>query len=134
MGAVVLDSNIIVGLFNPHDALHDSVRHALSEHAAEGDAFVLPASVLAEVLVGTARSGAAAVEQRRDELRALCGSVRVTDEAVAVEAARLRARHASLRLPDALVVATGIVDAAAVLTADKRLAKVHDRIRLLSQS
>jgi hypothetical protein len=33
------------------------------------------------------------------------------DERVAVSAARLRARHRSLRLPDAIVLATEVLDA-----------------------
>ena len=55
----------------------------------------------------------------------------MVDADVAKAAARLRARHRSLRLPDALVIATGIVDDAAVLTCDRRLAAVDDRVQVL---
>lgn len=62
----------------------------------------------------------------------LFGAVRVVDHPVAVAAARLRAAHRSLRLPDALVIATGVVDDAAVLTCDKRLAAVEERVTVLT--
>ena len=53
------------------------------------------------------------------------------DERVAVSAARLRARHRSLRLPDAIVLATEVLDAQAVLTGDKRWDRVDSRVRLV---
>jgi predicted nucleic acid-binding protein len=62
---------------------------------------------------------------------ALFGDERVVDRLVAVEAARLRARHPSLRVPDAVVVATGVVDDAVILTFDRRLAGVDPRGQLL---
>ncbi|OLT10974.1 hypothetical protein BJF78_28140 [Pseudonocardia sp. CNS-139] len=61
----------------------------------------------------------------------LFGPVRPVDEEVAVTAAELRGRHRSLRLPDALVVATGIVEDAVVLTCDKRLADVDPRVQVV---
>jgi hypothetical protein len=47
-------------------------------------------------------------------------------------AAELRAQHRSLRLPDALVIATGIVDdASVILTGDARWDGIDKRVELL---
>jgi predicted nucleic acid-binding protein len=47
-------------------------------------------------------------------------------------AAALRARHRSLRLPDALVLATAeVLGAAKVLTADRARTKISRKVRLI---
>jgi predicted nucleic acid-binding protein len=56
MGAVVLDARVVLALLDPQDALHTSAARAVRAHRAEGSRILLPASVLAEVLVGVARA------------------------------------------------------------------------------
>jgi PIN domain nuclease of toxin-antitoxin system len=131
MGAVVVDTSIVIGHFDSRDAHHPSVERVLAEAWARGDDYVLPASVLAESMVGRFRRDPATALQQRDVTIALFGDVRVVDEDVAIEAARLRAAQPALRLPDALVIATGIVDDAAVLTCDARWAAVDRRVRVV---
>jgi predicted nucleic acid-binding protein len=132
VGAVVLDASVVLALLDPQDALHEAATHALRQHRAEGARFVLPASVLAEVLVGVARRGDEELEQRRSQIVAAFGPPVALDERVAVSAARLRARHRSLRLPDAIVLATAeVLDAQAVLTGDKRWDRIDSRVKLV---
>lgn len=132
MGAVVLDASVVLALLDPQDNLHEAAVRAVREHRAEGFRFLLPASVLAEVLVGVARMDEEALNQRRIQIVAAFGRPVVLDESVAVSAARLRASHRSLRLPDAIVLATAEVLAAqAVLTGDKRWERVDSRVRLI---
>lgn len=57
------------------------------------------------------------------------------DEEVAVTAAQLRATHRSLRLPDALVLATApAVKADAVLTGDEQWLRIDSRVQLISSA
>ncbi len=130
MGEVVLDANVVIGLFEPSNAHHGSVRAALAAARSHADVFSLPASVLSEAMVGAYRAGTA--NDRRQRIVALFGPVRPVDEEVALAAAELRARHRSLRLPDALVIAIGVVDDAIVLTCDKRMESVDSRVQLIS--
>jgi predicted nucleic acid-binding protein len=129
---VILDSSVLLAVLDPHDALHVPAATAVREAYDTGATFVLPATVLAEVLVGASRQGgevAAAVESRID---AFVSDVRSIDRAVARSAARVRASHPSIKLPDALVIATGrMVDAESVLTADKRWDGVDARVRVV---
>jgi predicted nucleic acid-binding protein len=131
MGAVVLDTSVVIGFLFADDAHHRSARQEILDIRHRGDQFVLPASVLAESLIAEYRVSRAAGDELGEELIAAFGPERVVDADVATAAARLCARHRSLRLPDALVIATGVVERATVLTCDKRLASVDGRIQLL---
>jgi predicted nucleic acid-binding protein len=131
MGAVVLDTSVVIGFLRDDDAHHQI---AVSEVRAVGirdDIFVLPATVLGESLVAAQQAGAAVAESMRRDLVDFFGPVRPVDEEIAFVMSKLRARFASLRVPDALVVATGIVDDAVVLTCDKRLASVDHRVQVV---
>jgi predicted nucleic acid-binding protein len=66
----------------------------------------IAASALAECLVGPARRSTKAVELVRTVIDRVPVSVVHLDEEIATQAAILRARHRSLKLPDALVIAT----------------------------
>jgi len=133
VGAVVLDSSVVLGLLDPEDAHHPAAVAELRRRESAGDWFVIPSLVLAEVLVGVARAEPGALERRQRDLASAFDTARPLDEAVAVAAAQLRARHRSLRMPDAIVIATGIVDDVdAILTADRRWAGVDPRVVVLS--
>ncbi|HEY1617465.1 MAG TPA: PIN domain-containing protein [Streptosporangiaceae bacterium] len=132
MGTVVLDASVVLALLDPQDALHEPVSAAARCRSGRGEEFILPASVLAEVLVGAARRGEAALGATRQRTVAAFGSPYPVDEEVAAAAARRRARHRTLRLPDALVLATA--DAAGadeVLTGDKRWAGLDERVQVI---
>ena len=81
MGAVALDTSVVIGLFRPGDAHHDSARAELAAARVRGDEFVLPASVLSEAMVGGFRNGTAVDMRRR--IVGLFGPVRAVDEEVA---------------------------------------------------
>lgn len=131
MGAVVLDSSVLIGFIHADDAHHEVAAQALADARLGGDILVLPATVLAETLVREYRAGDAAGDELGNQLLALFGPERVVDRPVARTAARLQARHSSLRLADALVIATGMVDDAVVMTCDRRLGSVGTRVRVL---
>jgi predicted nucleic acid-binding protein len=120
---------VLIGLIEPNDAHHTRASTAIAEARLGGNEFVLPVSVLSEILVGAYRKGTAATQHRK--IVGVFGAAQPLEEPVALVAARLRARHGFLRLPDALVVATGIVADATVLTCDRKLAKVDDRVEVI---
>ena len=93
---------------------------------------MLPATAYAEVLVAPARRGAAAVDRVDEALAALALRVEPVTPAIARAAATLRARHRSLRLPDALVLATAdVLGAANVLTADRAWSRISRKVRVV---
>ena len=130
MALIVVDASVLIAFLDADDAHHRRAVAAFTKRA--GDAFVLPASAYAEVLIGPLRRAPAAgriVDEAIDDLGI---QIEPLTREISRRAARLRATHSSLRLPDALVLATGdILDAAAVLTADRAWPRISRRARLL---
>ena len=106
MGLTHLDAGVIIAFLDGADAHHDAARSALSTALDNAERLSIAASALAECLVGPARRSTKAVELVRTVMDRLPVSVVHLDEEIATQAAMLRARHRSLKLPDALVIAT----------------------------
>lgn len=121
MGLTHLDAGVVIGLLDADDAHHESARRALAEVLQAGDRLAMAASAFAECLVGPSRKGPRAVATVRELVERLPVDIVPLDAEVAVLAAALRARHAPLRLPDALVIATaGHHEADRLVTTDRR--------------
>lgn len=106
MGLTHLDAGVVIAFLDGTDAHHDGARSALSTALDNAERLSIAASALAECLVGPARRSTKAVELVRTVIDRLPVSVVQLDEEIATQAALLRARHRSLKLPDALVIAT----------------------------
>jgi predicted nucleic acid-binding protein len=106
MGLTHLDAGVIIAFLDGADAHHDAARSALSSAVDNADRLSIAASALAECLVGPARRSTKAVQLVRTVIDRLPVSVVHLDEEIATQAAMLRARQPSLKLPDALVIAT----------------------------
>jgi predicted nucleic acid-binding protein len=123
VGSVVLDASVVIALLDSSDASHVDAR-ALLEGRAE-DTWLMSTGTLAEVLVHPLRRGTG------DEFERKLARLRVAfvdvDPAIARRAARLRAEHMSLRVPDSLVLATAQQRAADTLTFDRALRRLDQR-------
>ena len=113
----IVDASILIALLDADDGLHTVATAALLAHA--GDELMIPASAYSEALVRPARVG------RLEEAKAVVGDLLMEvvplSQPIAEAAAMLRARHQPLRLPDALVIATGTsLNAGSILTGDAR--------------
>jgi len=127
---IVLDASVVIGFLDAADEHHEAAVAALA--ASASDDLVLPATAYAEILVAPARKGSAAVDRVEEALSALTVRLEPVTPAIARSAATLRARHRSLRLPDALVLATAdALGAERVLTADRAWARMSRKVRLI---
>jgi predicted nucleic acid-binding protein len=122
MGLTVLDAGVVIAILDAGDAHHLAASDALGQAGARGDHFVIPVTAYAECLVSPHRRGPDAVAIVDQLLDALPARVEPMSRAIGSTAAALRAEHAaSLRLHDALVVATAVaLGADRVLTTDAR--------------
>ena len=121
MGLTHLDGGVLVGFLDANDAHHESSRSVLAEAVRDSDQLSIAASALAECLVGPARRSRSTVETVLQVISDLPVAVIDLDPEIATEAAFLRARHGSLRVPDALVIATAtILGAERLVTTDGR--------------
>lgn len=127
MALAVLDASVVIGFLDPHDAHHEAATAALEG----GDWLVLPASAYAEVMVHPHEQGPAAVRHVDSMIQAIPIQIEPIGAAVARRAAELRAKG-RLRLPDALVLASGdVLEADFTLTTDHRWRGLSSRVRVI---
>lgn len=122
MGAVALDANVVIAFLDVDNAQHHMAVELLGLRLAARDTLLIAASAYAEILVQPLRTGVAEqVDHFIEDLRIQVLSI---DQSVARQAADLRARHAALRLPDALALAAALHYRATFLTLDLRLQRI----------
>lgn len=129
MGKVVLDSSVLIGLADASDALHTAAADALRErHDLDK---VVPASAFAEIMVRAFGFGDRTAERIEKMVDELASEVHPIDREIARAAAAIRSRRSAILLPDALILATGQVLDAEILTADKAWKGEPGRITVL---
>ncbi len=125
MAPVALDADVLIAFLDPGDAQHQRAVGELRPRLAAGEQLIIGASVYAEVMVRPLQQG---IDAKVDEfLDATSIRVITVDRQLAHRAAQLRARHRSLRLGDALSLATALRHDAQLVTLDKRLRRVAAR-------
>ena len=125
MARVALDADIVIAFLDTADDQHATAVAELRPRLAAGDELLAAATVYAESIVRPLQQRADAIV---DEFFDAAGiSIVPIDRAVARRAAVLRAEHQSLRLPDAMSLATAIVTDSALLTLDKKLRQIARR-------
>lgn len=130
MALVIVDASVLIGFLDSTDRHHRRAVAALT--ASRNASLFVPASAYAEILVGPARRGEETMASVDEAMAALAIHVEPVTREIARRAAALRAGHASLRLPDALVLATAdVLAAAAVLTADRAWPRISPRARVI---
>jgi len=131
VAVAVLDASVVIAFLDPGDPTHQAAGAALKEILAEHEV-VLPASALAEVLVGAYGRGRDAVATVDGFVAEVGIRIEPVTARIARRAAQLRARHPRLRLPDALVLATGeVIEAATIVTADRAWRGKVPRVRIV---
>ena len=130
MALIAVDTSVLIALLDSGDAHHQAARASLEAHA--DDDLRIPAHALAEALVHPARAG-----KDREARRLIAGLEIVVDpmdEAIAVAAAKIRAKHGrALRMPDALALAHADVrKAKSILTTYARWTAWSRRAELVS--
>ena len=132
MARVALDADIVIAFLDPGDEQHATAVAELRPRLAAGDALLLSATVYAETIVRPLQQGTdATVDQFLDSAGIAIVPI---DRAIARRAAALRAGHPSLRLPDAISLATAIATDSTLLTLDKKLRQIIVRLEPPSQS
>lgn len=125
MATVAPDADVLIGFLDDRDAQHGTALALLGPYLQPGHTVVIGASVYSEVLVRPLRVGRATDVD--SFLTQADIAVVPVDAAVARRAAQLRADHATLRLPDALALASALARGALMLTLDQRLRRVAEQ-------
>jgi predicted nucleic acid-binding protein len=121
---VVLDSGVVIGFLDRQDVLHNAADAAVRE-LVRGQRLVASVVTYAEVSTG-ARLGHHNEDDVAGFFDGLLSAVLPVDVAVADKAADLRSRFKSLRMPDALILATAEtdLDVDLIVTGDQQLTKI----------
>jgi predicted nucleic acid-binding protein len=123
--AVVLDSDAVVGFIDSADELHESADAAIRALAA-AQRLVVSVVTYAEVVTG-ARIGHHDLDAVTGFFTDVISRIVPVDAEIADRASELRAETRSLRMPDALIVATAELDpeVATLLTGDRAVGKLR---------
>ena len=120
-GLTVVDAGVVIGHLDRANPHHHAATDALREAASSAQRLALPVTAFAECLVYPTKTGSETAARFEAALAAIPIGVLAADVDVARSAAGLRAGHPSLKLPDALVIATALVhEADALITTDRR--------------
>ena len=121
---MILDSNAVIGFLDRGDALHDSATAAVRKLVPRQRLFASVVTYV-EVLTG-AKLGHQDEEHIRGFFADLISAVLPIDLSTGDKAAEIRARSKSLRMPDALILATAETDPEVdlLVTGDARATKV----------
>jgi predicted nucleic acid-binding protein len=135
MGLTILDAGVVIAVLDAGDVHHTAAARALTIARDQGAELVIPVSAYAECLVSPSRSGPEAIATVDRFIDALPARVEPATRAVGAAAASLRASHGpSLRLPDALVVATAtVLEADRIITTDARWPALPVRVEVLTE-
>ena len=125
MARVALDADIVIAFLDAGDDQHARAVTELRPLLAAADELLVGATVYAETIVRPLQEGTDATVDAF--LDAAGVKIVPVDRAVARRAAQLRAEHSSLRLPDAMSLATALATDATLLTLDKKLQHVAKR-------
>lgn len=126
MGALALDASVAIGLLDTVDAHHERARAALNEHRTAS--LLMAASAYSEALVRPLVNGNGEAVENFVEILGV--EIVAADRDIGRRAAELRAQQRSLRLPDALVLATAQMRQAPLLSFDARVMRVARELEL----
>jgi predicted nucleic acid-binding protein len=123
---ILLDSTVVVGFLDSDDALHQATVARLREIVG-AQALVASVITYAEVMTGVAL-GHHSEDAVNGFFEALIKELLVVDRAVAARATALRGGRRSLRMPDALILATADLhdEIELVLCGDKDWPKIKE--------
>ena len=119
------DSSWLIALFDPDDAHHGKALRELDELTV---APAISSFVLAELLVSFETSDAVSVNAALNAITGALSTIYDLTKDVAISAAEIRSNN-KITLGDAIIIATAIEDKANLLTFDKNMKAVYERIK-----
>ena len=115
---IVVDANVLIGLYDPGDANHSTAERLLLAHASEE--FAMSALTLTEFLIRPAAVGKVAAAEALVDALGVVVSPLLAEDAPRLAYVRAETR---LKLPDAVVLWLAQSLSAKLMTLDDRLAK-----------
>jgi predicted nucleic acid-binding protein len=124
----LLDADVLIGALDRNDRHHLRARELLTNWRDDQDAYAVSVVNLTEVLIAPS-ADVGKLAAAREAIAALGVTVHQPNEAIGVEAARLRQRH-PISLPDAYCLATAKQTGSTLASFDQRILKAARRERV----
>ena len=128
MGAIILDSSVVIAFLNSSDQHHMAANSAIK---ASNKIFKISILTVSEALVKASGDSDSRKRELLADLSRAFSPFYLFDLEVAVLAASVRAKS-PLRLPDAIISATAMINKADLWSCDARLVKAHKGARLIA--
>lgn len=122
---LLLDADVLIGALDAHDGHHAHARALFTRWHHDQDAVAISAVNLTEVLIAPSADAAQLTAARR-AIGALGVTMHQPNEAIAVDAARLRQQHA-VSLPDSYCLATAKHTGSTIASFDQKIVKAAQR-------
>jgi predicted nucleic acid-binding protein len=122
VAALILDASVLIGLLDSADAHHAQSVRRVEDADNDTRALIAPASAYSEALVAFARHHR--LHDARDAIAGMGIAIAPLTASMAEQAAQLRARHRTQRLPDAMVLACARVLDGELYSHDRRLMRL----------
>ncbi len=122
---MLLDADVLIGALDGTDPHHERARALFTGWRDAQDSYAISVVNLTEVLIAPS-ADVAKLAAAREAIAALGVTVQQPNEAIAVEAARLRQRH-PISLPDAYCLATAKHTSSAIASFDQKIVKAATR-------
>jgi len=117
----ILDADVLIGALDRDDAHHGRARQLLTDCRDRHDAVSISVVNLSEVLIAPS-ADPAHLSAAREAIGALGVNIHLPNEAIGIEAARLRQRH-PISLPDAYCLATAKHTRSSIASFDQKILK-----------
>ena len=119
------DTSWLIALFTPDDTHHAQALRELEELTSPPS---MSAMVLSELLVDFEKSDSVSVAGTLNQIQKSFSSIIAVDVDVAVRAAEIRSHH-KVTLADAIVIASALHEKSHLLTFDKSMKAIYERIK-----
>ena len=119
------DTSWLIALLNPEDAHHT---RALKELDELNSAPSVSAFAFAELLVNFELNEAVDIDSTLTTLRSSLSSIINLDTDIAIKSAQIRSNN-KITLGDAIIIATALSEKSKLLTFDKNMRSVYERIK-----
>lgn len=122
----LLDSAVLIAALRDTDSHYEEAREIFMSGSKSH--FAISALTLSEVLIRPNSLGSIHATRTEQMIRNLVGTIHPIDSEIASASAKIRASHKT-KLPDAIIIATAIVSGNSLVTFDRKMMGIYERIK-----
>jgi predicted nucleic acid-binding protein len=123
---ILLDSTVIIAALRENDIHFEDAREIFMSSGKSS--LAISAITLTESLIRPNELGAVHATRAESKIRNLIGTIYPFDSDMAVLSAKIRFAHKT-KIPDAIIIATAIVSGSSLVSFDRKMMGIYERIK-----